>query len=205
MNQWKPILLIARRGLWLLVGVVVFSVALVFGLRYLANNLNAGVAQLQSTMQAQKELLDTRESDLLNVRTHIQRYQLLRERGLVAQPDRALWLEQLQESHRRLGFTGGLTLQLQAAKPLTGTGEPVAEAGQTVPLTHDLQFEMRDTLEPEVLDLIRDYRAQATGRFRVNACKFHEPKERGLTAQCVLRFVSIAPPPPEAPAAAPPN
>ena len=182
-------MLLARRSLWLLAGVVAFSVALVFGLRYLASHLNTGVAQL--------------ESDLLNVRANIQRYQQLREQGLVANPDRALWLEQLQESHQQLGLLGGLALQLQAPKPLASMTEPVAEAELPAPLMHDLQFEMRDTLETEVLALIHDYREQATGRFRVNACKFQDPKDSGLTAQCVLRFVSIAPPTPSPPTAVP--
>lgn len=203
MNSWKPIMLLARRSLWLLAGVVAFSVALVFGLRYLASHLNTGVAQLQSTLQTQKELQDSRESDLLNVRANIQRYQQLREQGLVANPDRALWLEQLQESHQQLGLLGGLALQLQAPKPLASMTEPVAEAELPAPLMHDLQFEMRDTLETEVLALIHDYREQATGRFRVNACKFQDPKDSGLTAQCVLRFVSIAPPTPSPPTAVP--
>jgi hypothetical protein len=204
MNQWKPILLLAKRSLWLLAGVVALSVAVVFGLRYLANHLSNGVAQLQSTLQTQKELQDSREADLRNVRANIQRYQQLREQGLVANPDRPLWLEQLQENHQKLGLVGSLTLQLQAPKPLASMAEPVAEAELPAPLMHDLQFEMRDTLETEVLALIRDYRAQVTGRFRVNACKFHDPKDSGLTAQCVLRFVSIAPPAPATSAASAP-
>ena len=183
MNSWKPILLLARRSLWLLAGVVALSVAVVFGLRYLANHLSNGVAQLQSTLQTQKELQDSREADLRNVRANIQRYQQLREQGLVANPDRPLWLEQLQENHQKLGLVGSLTLQLQAPKPLASMAEPVAEAELPAPLMHDLQFEMRDTLETEVLALIRDYRAQVTGRFRVNACKFQDPKDGGLTAQ----------------------
>lgn len=56
---------------------------------------------------------------------------------------------------------------------------------------HDMQFEMQDSVETEVLDLIDRFRGQAKGRFRVNACKLHDPKESGLTAQCALRFVTI--------------
>lgn len=197
MNAWKAIALLARRGLWILAGVVVFTLALVLGLRYMASNLELGVAQLDVALRAQQELLATREADLLNLRANIERYQSLRQQGLVGQPDRALWLEQLQVSHQRLGLPGSLILQLQAPKAFApgAAAAPALDApgaAPTGPQFHDLQFEIRESLEPELLALIDDFRAQAKGRFRVNACRLQDPKETGLTAQCVLRFFSVA-------------
>jgi len=193
-SEWTPVFLLARRSIVWFAVVVTLSVVAVFGLGYLDNNLKSSLAQLQAFMQEQQAQLDTKQTDLLNVQTHIQRYESLRQQGLVGDPDRALWVEQLQASHRNLGLPGTAAVQLLAAKPLgasAGSPEPVSDAPAAEPLVHDLQFEIRDSIETDVLDLIQNFRAQARGRFRVNACKLQEPKDSGLTAQCVLRFVTM--------------
>lgn len=191
MTPWKTIVLLARRSLWMLAGVLLFTLALVLGMRYVAGRLEVEAAQVEVAAQAQRDLLVTREEDLRNLHANIQRFQLLRQQGLVGPPERALWLEQLQASHQRLGHAGSLALQMQAPKALEGAPDAPAE-GAIAAHSHDLQFEVRDILETEVLDLLDDYRTQVKGRFRVNACTLQDPKDTGLTAQCVLRFFSIA-------------
>lgn len=194
MNEWAPVLMSARRSMvWLAVAVMV-SMAAVFGLGYLDGNLRNSLGQLQAAAQELQTQLGAKQSDLLNMQTHIDRYESLRQQGLVGDPDRALWVEQLEASHRNLGLPGAMAVQLLAAKPLVSSGgaaEPASEMPSAEPLMHDMQFEIHDSVETDVLDLIQNFRAQAKGRFRVNACKLHEPKESGLTAQCALRFVTI--------------
>lgn len=187
-------LLLARRSLVWLAVVVVVSLGAVFGLGYLDGNLKNSLAQLQASTQELQTQLGAKQSDLLNMQTHIERYESLRQQGLVGEPDRALWVEQLEASHRDLGLPGAVAVQLQAAKPLVSSGgapEPASETPAAEPLMHDMLFEMQDSVETDVLDLMQHFRTQAKGRFRVNACKLHEPKESGLTAQCTLRFVTI--------------
>ncbi len=194
MNEWKPVLLLARRSLIVFTVAVLLSMASVFGLGVLADNLKGRVAQLKGSMQEQQTQLDAKQADLLNMQTRIRRYEALRSQGLVGEPDRALWVELLQESHRQLGLPGVIAVQLQGAKPLaTGAAVavPAAEVSSTDPLVHDLQFEIRDSLETDVLALIEDYRTKVKGRFRVNACKLQDPKDSGLNVQCVLRFISL--------------
>ncbi len=192
MNAYQPVLQLARKSLIWLGVLVVLCVALVWGLGELASNLKNQLAQQQSALQEQQALLQAKQTDLSNMREHIARYQALRNQGLVGEPDRALWVEQLQNSHQKLQLPGGLAVQLQAAKflaPKPAGIEP--DPTQSEPMVHDLQFEIRNAVETDVLRLVREFRAQATGRFRVNACKVLEPKDDGFIAQCVLRFVTV--------------
>jgi len=205
MKDWKPVLYLARRSLLALAVVVLLCVVAVLGLNQLAGNLKTTLAQLQGNMQEQQTQLATKQNDLHNMRDHIQRFEALRAQGLLGTPDRAQWVEQLQTSYQDMGFGGRVAYQLQAPKPI-GQAAAQAEAAaaapvdSTQPLAHDLKFELRDVHEADVLTLIQAYRSQVKGRFRVNACVLQDPKETGLTAQCVFRFITIplAPPTPAA-------
>lgn len=201
MNDWKRVMLLAKRDLIVLLVCIVIGVTGVLGLKALADNLNNSVQLQQATLQEQQSQLAIKQNDLANMREHIQSYKLLRDQGLVGDPDRALWVEQLQSSYAALGLPGPIVVQLQAARPLDiGATSESAEATLAAPLVHELQFEIRESIEPDVLSLINNYRAQVKGRFRVNSCKWFEPKDTGITIQCVLRFVSIPLAPPITPA-----
>ena len=213
MSDWRPILVAAKRSLVALGVVAVVSAAAVFALQMWADTLKMQVAQLEAAVQGQRSELATKQEDLRNVSSHIQRFNALRAQGLVGNPDRPMWVEELQASHGRLGLATALSYQLQTPKLVSevnagtaaATAPPTAptEGTQTEPLFHDLQFELRETHEEEVIRLIQDYRARVVGRFRVNACRFSDPKDNGLTAQCVLRFVTIPAPKPAASATVP--
>lgn len=207
MNAWKPVLYLARSSLWALALVVLLCAVAVVGLDQLASNLKATLTQLQANTQEQQTQLAAKQDDLHNMRDHIQRFEALRAQGLLGTPDRAQWVEQLQTTYQDMGLGGRVSYQLQAPKPLgqdTASAEAAAAAptDPAQPLAHDLKFELRDVHEADVLNLIQTYRNQVKGRFRVNLCALQDPKETGLTAQCVLRFVTmpIAPPTPPAPA-----
>jgi len=200
MNAYRPILQLARKSLIWLGVLVVLCVALVWGLGELATSLKNQLAQQQSALQEQQTLLEAKQSDLSNMREHIARYQTLRKQGLVGEPERALWVEQLQDAHQKLQLPGGLSVQLQAPKPLAAKPPGVEpDPTQSEPMLHDMQFELRNAVETDVLRLIREFRTQATGRFRVNACKVQDPKADGFIAQCVLRFITVPVPAPLVP------
>lgn len=210
MSDWSPILVAAKRSLMALGIVVVVSATGVFALQMWADTLKAQVAQLQAAVLGQRSQLDTKQEDLRNVSSHIKRFSALRAQGFVGDPDRPLWAEELQASYSRLGLSTALSYQLQVPKSAVDTNAatvataPVPVAAQATsaePLFHDLQFEVRETHEDEMLRLIQDYRAHVLGRFRVNSCRFSEPRDNGMTAQCVLRFVTI--PAPKSAASAP--
>lgn len=209
MNEWTPILRLARRSLIVLLVVAVLSTAAVYGLSNLAESLKASVGQLQGTTQELQTQLDTKRDNLLKVTKHIQRYEELRTKGLIGMPDRPQWVEDLQRSYQHIGFDDNLKYQLQAPKSLNPAGaeQAPADTATAEPLAHDLQFEMSNVNELEVLGLIDDYRSRVKGRFRVNSCSMRDPKETGLTALCVLRFLTIplAPIQPATPPAATPS
>jgi hypothetical protein len=200
MSDWNVVLLKARRSLTMLAVVVFVCVALVYGLKMLATSLQQRLASQQASLQEQQTLLQTQQNNLNNVRSHIKAYEKLRVQGLVGEADRALWVEQLQASHMRMGLPGKISVQLQAAKPLATTDTPAdppsnppADPAVTpiVPLTHDLQFEIREVHEGELLGLLQDFRANVRARFRVDSCQLRDPTDSGLTAICTLRFVTI--------------
>lgn len=212
MNEWKTVLVPAKRSLVVLVLACVVGIGVVLGLRHSAGDFRNALLQMQAAVQEQQAQLEIRQSDLLNIHDNIARFEALRAQGLVGDPDRALWVEQLQASYKRLGLPGTVAVELSAARPLPGKDAANAQAvaanppsaPPTGPMAHDLQFGVRDVLETEVLALIDDFRAQAKGRFRLNACKLHTPVGTGLSAQCQLRFISMplekpTPPTPPAP------
>ena len=211
-NTYKPALLLARKSLIALGVVVALCVAVVVCAAQLADSSQASLIQSRGALQNQQVLLQTQQSDLDSLRQHMEHYVQLRAKGLVGEPDRALWVEQLQDSYRRAQLPEGLVVQLLPPKPLaastaaglsTSSMNPVnpgssigtlGEAPGSVPsgpLVHDLQFELHNVVESEVLELLNDYQATVKGRMRVNSCKLSEPQSAGLSVQCVLRFISI--------------
>ncbi len=210
MNAWKPVLVGARGSLLALALVVVLCAGVVLGMNYWVGSLQNTLTQVQNLNQEQQTQLSTKQDDLHNVRDHIQRFETLRAQGLLGAPERTQWVEQLQTNYQELGLPGRIVYQLQASVPL-GADPAQPEAGVTggtPTLAHDLTLELRDVHEADVLTLLQNYRYQVKGRFRVNACTLQDPKESGLTAQCVLRFISVPidpAPPPQGSAPVPPG
>ena len=108
MKAWQPILRLARKNLYLLGIVLVLCAAVIAGTESWATKVKTGLAQLQASVQAQQDQLTGKQNDLLNMRDHIKRYEVLRAQGMVGTPDRALWVEQLQAMPRRVRGRPGL-------------------------------------------------------------------------------------------------
>ena len=192
MNEWKPVVLLARNSLIVLALALLLALSAVFSMRYVQSDLNTALLQQQAVLQEQQAQLEIKNTDLQNMESHIKRYKSLQEQGLVGTPDRALWVEQLQASRIRLALPDSFSVELLAAKPLAGTEVAVVEEGAPPqPQAHDLEFELQQVQELELLALVQDFRAQARGRFRVQNCMMGEPKDTGLSAKCSLRFVTI--------------
>ena len=206
MNEWKPIFLAARKSLIQLGGIALLCVVTVVALHMMASSLNSEVQDLGRSVQAQRGELSLKQENLLNMRSNIERFEALRAQNLIGTPDRPTWVEELLASHKRLGLTTRLVYQLQAPKTLAAADLPPSAAvvppdeTNAEPLVHDLQFELRDVHEGDVLRLIQDFREHVKGRFRVNACAFSDPRASGMTAKCILRFVTVPQPPAAQPA-----
>lgn len=207
MNGWQPILRLARKSLYILALVLVLCAAVFAGTQSWASKVSVALAQLQASVQAQQDQLTAKQDDLRNIRDHIKHFEFLRAIGMVGSPDRAQWVEQLQASYHALGFLGRLVYQLQAPQPLVDAAALAegAEVQGSPTQFHDLKFEMRQSHEGDVVNLIGNYRDTVKGRFRVQSCTLDGAKEDGLNANCVLRFVTVPLPPPASASDAPPN
>jgi hypothetical protein len=192
MKEWKPILLLARLKLVVLMFACIVSIGVILAIRHLNQQLNASLQQVNAELQSQQSQLEVKKSDLLNIESHIKRYETLKLQGLVGEPDRAMWVEQIQKNRSFLGLPDGFTVQLLPAKLLDDRQESAAIEGAIAqPYKHEMEFELRNVHEVEVLTLINTYRKEVRGRFRLQSCKFGEPKEIGFIANCTLRFVTI--------------
>lgn len=192
MKDWKPVFLLARKNLVFFAVVLIVGVAVIFGARHFANTLNLEVMQTQAALQDNQSQLESKKADLENMESHIKRYKILKAQGLIGEPARTLWVEQLQQTRKNLRLPDTLGVELNESKPLATNGVEVVDDGATMqPLMHDLSFEIRDVHEQEVLALMQDYRIQAKGRFRINDCQLFEPKDTGLSARCVMRFITM--------------
>ena len=203
MSDSQAILLLARRSLLVLTAALVIALVLFAGSSFFKDRLRTQLAAAQQIANASEANLSNKQSDLANLQAEINRFNLLRQQGMVGVPDREGWTEQLVASRQRTGLPDTLHYTLQAPKPLalqnslaTGVAAVPATletnpAGATGPLFHDLNFELGNIHEEELLVLLRDYQTHVKGHFRVNTCTLSTPTATGLSARCTLRFFTL--------------
>ena len=206
MNDWLPVLRLARAHLLVLGGILLLMLALYFGSAHIRDQLAAKLAAQQAEVSAERDNLAKKQSDLDNLRLNIKRFRTLQQRGLVGTARREEWVEQLLASRKQLGLPDTLAYHLKPPVPLQASADAGQAASGTVqdstgsgPLMHDLEFELRDIHEEELLALLEDYAHKVNGRFRVQSCELAEATATGLRAKCVLRFFTL-PQTPTAPA-----
>jgi hypothetical protein len=193
MKEWQPVFLLARNSLIIFAVVLITVVALVMLTQQYANNLANVLAQTQAELQNNQTILQSKEADLENMESHIKRYETLKAQGLVGEPQRALWVENLRNTQLELQLPDTLGVELLVSQPLMMQDSAVTEAEEEAvqPLMHDLVVNFNDVHELEVLNLIAHYKNRVKGRFRLNECKFSNAKETGMDTRCVLRFVTV--------------
>ncbi|MCF8152030.1 MAG: hypothetical protein K9J80_14895 [Sulfuritalea sp.] len=186
-----------RRPINLLAGAIFLSLTLVYGSAYVRDMLKTSLTQSRNQMDAHQQDLTQKQLDLSNIKTHIAQFGVLREQGLVGTADREGWVEQLGVNREQLHLADTLSYLLKPPQAVAdaATLEPEAmtsdEPNSAAATQHDLDFELRGITEPELLNLLRSYRAQVNGRFRVQSCRLSSPSKLGLTAQCTLRFFNL--------------
>lgn len=193
MKEWQPVFVLARNSLIVFAVVLVAVIALVMLTQQYANNLANVFTQTQSELQNNQTILQSKAADLQNMENQIKRYEALKAQGLVGEPQRSLWVEDLKNAQIDLKLPDTMGVDLQVSKSLVMQENAVADPeGETVqPLMHDLVVNLNDVHEVELLNLIEHYKKRVKGRFRLNECKFSNTKETGMDARCVLRFVTM--------------
>jgi hypothetical protein len=200
MSDFQTILRLARRSLLVLGGSLLVALATYLASGYFKDRLQTQLTTAQQTANTQQASLSEKQTDLANLQTEIDRFNQLRQEGLVGAPDREGWTEQLVASRVRLGLPPTLLYTLQPPQPLAQQDSAIAPSAANVdgtaavavgPQFHDLDLAMTDIQEEELLALLRDYRAHVKGHFRVNLCTLSTPTPTGLSARCTLRFFTL--------------
>lgn len=199
MSEFQTILHLARRSLLLLGGSLLAALALYLASGYAKNHLQTQLTTTQQTANAQQASLSEKQTDLTNLQAEIDRFNQLRQAGVVGTPDREGWAEQLIASRERMGLPPTLFYTLQAPQPLAQQDSGAAptavasiDAASVVgPQFHDLDLTLTNLQEEELLALLQDYRAHVKGHFRVNTCTLSTPTPTGLSARCTLRFFTL--------------
>jgi len=201
MKNWQTILSLARLSLIVFASALASGIALYAASLFFKDKMQVELSQVQQTQSSTQASLAEKQIDLGNLQAKIERFNLLRQQGLVGSADREGWVEQLVASQQRTGLPNTLAYTLQAPKPMTTQGEAVSAApaaadavpgAATGPQFYDLDIELGSIHEEELLALLRDYQAQVKGRFRVNACTLSGRTETGLSAHCTLRFFTLS-------------
>lgn len=199
MSNTQAIISLARRSLLVLAAALIMALALYAGSSFFKDRMRTQLAATQQIASANQASLSEKQSDLTNLQAEIKHFNLLRQQGMVGEPDRAGWTEQLVASRQRTGLPDTLVYTLDAPKPLTMQDglATVAAALETTPadaaspLFHDLNFELSSIHEEELLLLLRDYQTHVKGRFRINTCTLSSRTATGLSARCTLRFFTL--------------
>ncbi len=203
MNDWLPVLRLARTHLVAFSALLLLMLILYFGSAHVRDLLAAKLEAQQAGVSAERDRLAKKQSDLDNLRANIERYRILQQRGLVGAARREEWVEQLLASRKQLGLPDTLAyhlkppVRLHAGTDVAQAASGAQDSAEDGPLVHDLEFELRNTHEEELLALLEDYGRKVNGRFRVQSCELTEATVTGLRARCVLRFFTL----PQKPAA----
>lgn len=184
-----------HRSLNLLGGAIFLALTMVYGSAYVRDSLKTKLAQSRGQFEAQQQILSKNQLDLSNIKIHIAQFQNLRKQGMVGVADREGWVEQLTTSRDQLNLSDTLSYTLKPPQAITDAASPdpgaVSEVEPGGAVQHDLDFELSGITEPELLSLLKTYKMQVHGLFRVQACRLTSPSLTGLTAQCTLRFFNL--------------
>ena len=195
MSRWDCVAQGARTSLIALGLTLTLGILLILGSQRWSVRAREAVATAQRELAAQRATLSARQADLLYLERHAEQFRQLARGGLTEPAQREAWLEQLVASQQRTGLPETLRYSLQPGRPLlrmTALDATTPEAGVGQASFHDLEFTFAGIHEEELLALLQDYADHVPGRFRVNACELSQPMPSGLTAQCTLRFFTLA-------------
>ncbi len=200
MSNTQTIILLARRSLLVLAVALIMAFGLYAGSSFFKDRGRTQLAATQQTASANQASLSEKQLDLDNLQAEIKHFNLLRDQGMVGEPDRAGWTEQLTASRQRTSLPDTLVYTLEPPKPLTMQGnvenapaaaQEVAPADASEALFHDLNFEISSIHEEELVLFLRDFQTHVKGRFRINACRLENRTATGLSARCTLRFFTL--------------
>jgi hypothetical protein len=203
----NTIVRLARPGLICLVLGLLLAIGLIVVSQQTASTLRQDVNVARGNLDAQQQTLDKLNTDLSNIKEHVERFTSLKDKGLVGAIDREGWIEQLLVARTMLRLPDTLIYKLnppQAYINVEGGAEemPVdasaldASASASVavvsgPQFHDLDIAVSNITEDELFRFLTRYKENVRGQFRVQECQLDSPGSDGLSAKCQLRFFNV--------------
>jgi hypothetical protein len=196
--------LLVQRRVWLCAVVVLLCGGVAVVVDRVATSARTQQQAAQAQWDAQQAELASKQADVRYLQEHLLQYRTLQQQGVVGEPDRTQWVEQLQAAHQQLHVPDALNYTVLSPQPLQSGTQPVVDMGgsttdasgagtavSAVAQQHDVQWELAQSHEDDVWFMLEHMQQHAHGRFRVQSCSLKDPKEQGFRAQCVLRFFTI--------------
>jgi hypothetical protein len=122
--------------------------------------------------------------------TAIERFERLRARGLFGTGDAVAWVEALSAAVAQLGLPAP---RFEVAARQGASDADDADAATYS--TQQMRFRVEGLHEEEFLDLLARLAELAPGPFAVRECRLaRAADDRGLTAECTLRWLVFSPP-----------
>lgn len=193
MNQfWSVVFPLVKPTVMLLakaVAALLLVAASLWGVRYF---LTPGWQQAESNLQTAQAQLDEARLEQSDVQTHWPRFQQLVAAGMVGGEPRAVWVEDLLNTGKELGLNDQLSFSL-AVPEIVELSQ--SESAQASVQRHVLEVQLSQVHEIEALRLMQHIRNRHALVTRMAGCLFAQPEPNGLTAQCRINFLHIAPSP----------
>lgn len=194
---WRQILHHIRYSLIALGVALVLALGVSFGSDYLENEWQQELQNARNQAVSLKSQIRQKQQDIDYLASHIVRFRILRDEGLLNEPKREALIEQLVAVQKNTGLPDTLSYALPPAQPMPDPNAPPAIPGveavpdPNAPRLHDIEFSMSQIHEGELLTLISGFLAETHHRFRVQSCQLSTPTPTGLTAQCTLRSFTL--------------
>lgn len=151
-------------------------------------------AQREGGLQGTRSEIETLTTDLASLDAHLTTFTHLSGIGLIGDPERDLWVQNLEAIYNGLGLPPTLRYTLAPPQPLVDPQD--AASGEIPPaaanaLRHDLAIELSGIHDEEFLGFIKRLRTDWQTPFRIESCQMSREAETGLQIKCVLRLFSL--------------
>jgi hypothetical protein len=189
MKEYQNIFRYSRTAL------IIFSLSVLLGIGSIlaASHFNTqaklALAQQQSALQNTRAEIQTLTGDIEAIEKHLTGFKHLSNLGLIGNPNREIWVERLEATHRQSGLPPTLRYSLNPPKPHS------ADSSTPDALDHDLQIELSDIHEGEFLTFTDKLATDWMAPYRIENCSFQRSDEQGLKVDCTIRLFSIPLPP----------
>lgn len=193
MSGYRLILELSKGPLVLLALCLVLVFGLVAGLVHYRGQTEATLVRAEAELQATRTEIQALTYDLLSLEEHLTDFRHLSRIGLIGEPDREGWVQNLVAIYNELELPP--TLRYALSPPLKFVA-PAALAGgkQSSPsnvLLHDLDIELSAIHEGEFLYFMERLRSDWQTPFRVERCQLARDLRLGLQIKCTLRLFSM--------------